>query len=265
MAQSTKTRLLLVALRCTNKNKLPLSFQCTKQWRNWMSCRYSVDDAVKCTRNRLFTKKPRSKLKTKPQFVNHSQKKKKEKELTGGAENGNFCPESFRHLHSNVPESTETNNAQFHTGDACPYFKFAHLTANQAIIEATENADKIHIVDFGIVRSGGGRVLKTTSGVDDLITCPKPPKSDGESLTQVSHDVDRCSMEEDKKETCFSGHVVPGHDPIEKSKVVHWKKWDRWGANVYKPTIKHKREAGQNQSEQQSIKTSTKKQTRKKQ
>ncbi|KAI3717125.1 hypothetical protein L1987_68507 [Smallanthus sonchifolius] len=36
--------------------------------------------------------------------------------------------------------------------DACPYFKFAHLTANQAIIEATENADKIHIVDFGIVQ-----------------------------------------------------------------------------------------------------------------
>ncbi|CAH1439410.1 unnamed protein product [Lactuca virosa] len=36
--------------------------------------------------------------------------------------------------------------------DACPYFKFAHLTANQAILEATENADKIHIVDFGIVQ-----------------------------------------------------------------------------------------------------------------
>ncbi|KAI3824311.1 hypothetical protein L1987_05766 [Smallanthus sonchifolius] len=36
--------------------------------------------------------------------------------------------------------------------DACPYFKFAHFTANQAVIEATENADKIHIVDFGIVQ-----------------------------------------------------------------------------------------------------------------
>ncbi|KAI3813527.1 hypothetical protein L1987_18253 [Smallanthus sonchifolius] len=36
--------------------------------------------------------------------------------------------------------------------DACPYFKFAHLTANQAILEATENADQIHIVDFGIVQ-----------------------------------------------------------------------------------------------------------------
>ncbi|GER42561.1 GRAS family transcription factor [Striga asiatica] len=36
--------------------------------------------------------------------------------------------------------------------DACPYSKFAHLTANQAILEATDNASKIHIVDFGIVQ-----------------------------------------------------------------------------------------------------------------
>uniref|UniRef100_A0ACD6A8J0 Uncharacterized protein n=1 Tax=Avena sativa TaxID=4498 RepID=A0ACD6A8J0_AVESA len=35
--------------------------------------------------------------------------------------------------------------------DACPYSKFAHLTANQAILEATGAATKIHIVDFGIV------------------------------------------------------------------------------------------------------------------
>ncbi|XP_038997671.1 SCARECROW-LIKE protein 7-like isoform X2 [Hibiscus syriacus] len=36
--------------------------------------------------------------------------------------------------------------------DACPYSKFAHLTANQAILEATERSSKIHIVDFGIVQ-----------------------------------------------------------------------------------------------------------------
>ncbi|CAH8336545.1 unnamed protein product [Eruca vesicaria subsp. sativa] len=36
--------------------------------------------------------------------------------------------------------------------DACPYFNFAHLTANQAILEATEHSSKIHIVDFGIVK-----------------------------------------------------------------------------------------------------------------
>lgn len=36
--------------------------------------------------------------------------------------------------------------------DACPYSKFAHLTANQAILEITENASKIHIIDFGIAQ-----------------------------------------------------------------------------------------------------------------
>ncbi|ERN17487.1 scarecrow-like protein 4 isoform X1 [Amborella trichopoda] len=36
--------------------------------------------------------------------------------------------------------------------DACPFSKFAHLTANQAILEAMETADSIHIVDFGIVQ-----------------------------------------------------------------------------------------------------------------
>lgn len=36
--------------------------------------------------------------------------------------------------------------------DACPYSKFAHLTANQAILEATENGMKIHIIDFGILQ-----------------------------------------------------------------------------------------------------------------
>ncbi|MQL90142.1 hypothetical protein Taro_022732 [Colocasia esculenta] len=36
--------------------------------------------------------------------------------------------------------------------DACPYSKFAHLTANQAILECTESAERIHIIDFGIVQ-----------------------------------------------------------------------------------------------------------------
>ncbi|KAF6173794.1 hypothetical protein GIB67_003189 [Kingdonia uniflora] len=35
--------------------------------------------------------------------------------------------------------------------EACPYSKFAHLTANQEILEATKSASMIHIIDFGIV------------------------------------------------------------------------------------------------------------------
>ncbi|KAK8949530.1 Scarecrow-like protein 4 [Platanthera zijinensis] len=34
--------------------------------------------------------------------------------------------------------------------EACPFSMFIHLTANQAILEATESAEKIHIIDFGI-------------------------------------------------------------------------------------------------------------------
>lgn len=63
--------------------------------------------------------------------------------------------------------------------DACPYSKFTHLTANQAILEATQSATRIHIVDFGIVqgvqwaallqalasRSGGKPVKVRISGI----------------------------------------------------------------------------------------------------
>lgn len=34
--------------------------------------------------------------------------------------------------------------------EACPYMKFAHLTANQAILEAVRGCESVHIVDFGI-------------------------------------------------------------------------------------------------------------------
>ncbi|KAG8659912.1 SCARECROW-LIKE protein 7 [Manihot esculenta] len=67
-------------------------------------------------------------------------------------------------LYSRVSQQTERSLTMYETtsedftlsykalNDACPYSKFAHLTANQAILEATERATKIHIVDFGIVQ-----------------------------------------------------------------------------------------------------------------
>lgn len=67
-------------------------------------------------------------------------------------------------LYNRVSLQPEKSSAMFETAsedftlaykalnDACPYSKFAHLTANQAILEATERASKIHIVDFGIVQ-----------------------------------------------------------------------------------------------------------------
>ncbi|GAB4849136.1 SCARROW-LIKE protein 7 [Ancistrocladus abbreviatus] len=58
---------------------------------------------------------------------------------------------------ANTPPILETTCEEFTLAykalnDACPYSKFAHLTANQAILEATDKAKKIHIVDFGIVQ-----------------------------------------------------------------------------------------------------------------
>ncbi|GAB4846840.1 SCARROW-LIKE protein 7 [Ancistrocladus abbreviatus] len=58
---------------------------------------------------------------------------------------------------ANTPPVLETTCEEFTLSykalnDACPYSKFAHLTANQAILEATDKARKIHIVDFGIVQ-----------------------------------------------------------------------------------------------------------------
>ncbi|KAA8547362.1 hypothetical protein F0562_003774 [Nyssa sinensis] len=55
-------------------------------------------------------------------------------------------PTNFETTSEELPLSYKALN------DACPYSKFAHLTANQAILEATESAKKIHIVDFGIVQ-----------------------------------------------------------------------------------------------------------------
>ncbi|KAK4346831.1 hypothetical protein RND71_033170 [Anisodus tanguticus] len=75
--------------------------------------------------------------------------------------------------------------------DACPYSKFAHLTANQAILEATEKATRIHIVDFGIVhgiqwaaflqalatRSAGKPVSVRISGIPSVVLGNSPAPS----------------------------------------------------------------------------------------
>ncbi|XP_019173060.1 PREDICTED: scarecrow-like protein 4 [Ipomoea nil] len=60
-------------------------------------------------------------------------------------------------LPAKIPLAVEASLEEFALSykafyDACPYSKFAHLTANQAILEATEKASRIHIVDFGIVQ-----------------------------------------------------------------------------------------------------------------
>ncbi|KAE9593460.1 hypothetical protein Lal_00029183 [Lupinus albus] len=87
--------------------------------------------------------------------------------------------------------------------DACPYSKFAHLTANQAILEATEGSTHVHIVDFGIVqgiqwaallqafatRSSGKPESVTISGIPAMALGTSPANSlsaSGKRLSEFS-------------------------------------------------------------------------------
>lgn len=51
---------------------------------------------------------------------------------------------------SNPNDSAFTDLLQMHFYETCPYLKFAHFTANQAILEAFANKTKVHVIDFSM-------------------------------------------------------------------------------------------------------------------
>lgn len=80
---------------------------------------------------------------------------------------------------------------------ACPYIKFAHFTANQAIFEAFEAEERVHVIDLDILqgyqwpafmqalaaRPGGSPFLRIT-GVGPS---PEAVRETGRCLTELAH------------------------------------------------------------------------------
>lgn len=92
----------------------------------------------------------------------------------------------------NVGSAYENEILYHNFYEACPYLKFAHFTANQAILEAFDGHDCVHVVDFNLMhglqwpaliqalalRPGGPPLLRLT-GIG-------PPSPDGrDSLREI--------------------------------------------------------------------------------
>jgi len=65
-----------------------------------------------------------------------------------------FAQALARRIYGIFPEETLDSSfsdvLHMHFYESCPYLKFAHFTANQAILEAFATAGKVHVIDFGL-------------------------------------------------------------------------------------------------------------------
>ena len=65
-----------------------------------------------------------------------------------------FAQALARRIYGIFPEETLDSSfsdvLHMHFYESCPYLKFAHFTANQAILEAFATAGRVHVIDFGL-------------------------------------------------------------------------------------------------------------------
>nr|XP_043627786.1 DELLA protein 2-like [Erigeron canadensis] len=66
-----------------------------------------------------------------------------------------FAEALARRIYGLYPKLSQDSPAfqdllQMHFYETCPYLKFAHFTANQAILETFEGAQKVHVIDFSM-------------------------------------------------------------------------------------------------------------------